>query len=387
MTAPMPAMNLAVIVLLRNEADIFPAFAQHLAALFDTALFMDHGSTDGTRAMLQAACHARDHWHVWDIAIPSFHQSLFTTFALRHLFANTSADAVFLLDADEFIDVADRQSLLDAILRPLPARCVPSLAWRTAVPHPLSGERLQFGDAMLMAPEPSRYTKVIVTRDLYDATGGALRPHAGNHVIDPKDGVALGSATIGTILHVPLRSLDQMARKTIIAALSHLARTDRPAHEGAHRFDALSRIAKGSLTEADLLGWAAAYGEDNAAATPRSEATLRQLGFIDRTLNVAHTEAANIPMVPPQGLAATLAGALLNWQPRASADLRLVLDGTVLRDEGCAAAAAPDADWPRLLTAAEAERDVARAEVAALRGSTLWRAMAPLRWVVGAIRR
>jgi hypothetical protein len=323
-------MKLGVIVLLRNEADIFPAFAQHLAALFDHALFLDHGSTDGTRAQIDAACAGRPGWRRWRIAIPSFHQSLFTTFALRHVFADTDADAVFLLDADEFIDVADRGALVALLAGAGDVRCVPCLAWRNVVPDPLHAVPLRIGDGVLAAPGLSVFTKVIVTRALYQATGGALKPLGGNHVIDPGDGVPLTASVVGILLHVPLRSVAQMTRKTMVAALGHLGRSDRPAHEGSHRFAGLARIAARGLHEDDLRGWAAAYGEVDDPA-PCSAADLRRLGFSARVLDVAHA-GAPVRAEAGQSLEAALAGALLAWRPRASAGLRLVLDGDVVKE-------------------------------------------------------
>jgi hypothetical protein len=330
-------MNLAVITLIRNEADIFPAFAQHLAALFDTALFLDHGSTDGTSAMIEAACGARPGWRRWAVTVPGLHQSLFTSFALRHVFATTQADAVVLLDADEFIDVPDRAALEAALAAPLPARCVPCLSWRNAVPQPVTSAAPKFGDTLLVAPTASSFTKVIVTRTLYEATGGKLKPHAGSHVIDPGDGIPLTETVIGSLLHLPLRNVGQMTRKTLIAALAHLARSDRAPHEGSHRFDALTRIAEGGLTRADLRGWAASYGEKGAHATPLTEAELRARGFTERVLDVAHADKLPLPSPPAQGIMATVAAAIRDWRPDASAAMVLVLEGDVLRGEAALA--------------------------------------------------
>jgi hypothetical protein len=370
-------MNLAVIVLIRNEADIFPAFAQHLAALFDTALFMDHGSTDGTSAMIEAACrshpgNARTGWRRWAVTVPGLHQSLFTTFALRHLFTTTDAEAVVLLDADEFIDTQDRAALNAAIAAPRPVRCVPCFAWRNAMPQPISAAAPRFGDTLLVAPAPSAFTKVIVTRALYEATGGALKPHAGSHVIDPGDGIPLTETIIGTLLHLPLRTVEQMTRKTLIAALAHLARTDRAPHEGSHRFDALTRIAEAGFTEADLRGWAAFYGEKDAHDAPRSEAELRALGFTERGLDVAHAAPFTLPAPPVQNAMSALAAALRDWRPGASGRITLTLDGDVLRGETMASGSA-------------GMDDAARAELAAMRSSKSWRVTAPLRGIAAAM--
>ncbi len=280
------------------------------------------------------------------------------------------------LDADEFIDVPNRAALEAMLGRPRDARCVPCLAWANAVPCPLTEAPLQIGDPLLVSGAASSFIKIIVPRALYDATGGRLIVQAGNHGADPGDGVALTAETIGTILHVPLRSIAQMTRKTMISALAHLARADRAAHEGVHRFDGLRRIVAGAYGEGDLIGWASSYGEPGAAGVTSSFDELRRRGFADRALDIAHA-----PLACPAGVTRTtvqdLAAAILAWAPAASATMALVLDGAVLRAEAVAPLPADSA-----LACALRERDEARAEAGALRRSASWRVMGPVRAMV-----
>jgi hypothetical protein len=348
---------LAVVVLLRDEADIFPAFAQHIAALFDIALFLDHGSIDGTSDLIDAACAGRPGWQRWHVAVPGYYQSHFTTFAVRHLFAATQADAVFLLDADEFIDVPDRAALLALLQTCTAPRCVPALAWVNAVPAEERPERLAIGDALLLAPTPSPFRKTIVPRHVFAATNGRLTVHIGNHVIDPGDGVPLTYQTVGTILHVPLRSTAQWARKAIIGALADLANSDRLPHENRHRFDALRRMAQGNLTWNDCLGWASNYGEPGVPVTLQA---LRAHGFTDRALDMAHSESSVAPPAqPPLGLAAVVASALLAWRPAPGAAVQLDLNGATLT--------------------ARIVNPRVTSEVEIMRASTSWRVTAPMR--------
>jgi hypothetical protein len=48
-------VKLAVAALIRNESDIIGVFLQHLDALFDCAILMDHGSIDCTDRAIAAA--------------------------------------------------------------------------------------------------------------------------------------------------------------------------------------------------------------------------------------------------------------------------------------------------------------------------------------------
>src|ERR1700733_3710809 len=110
-------MKLAVAALVRNEIDIIGAFLQHLDALFDYALLMDHNSIDGTDRAIAAACARRAGWTMWHIDAVGYHQAAFSSMAVAHLMQKTDADVVLLLDADEFINVPDRASLVAAFRR------------------------------------------------------------------------------------------------------------------------------------------------------------------------------------------------------------------------------------------------------------------------------
>jgi hypothetical protein len=284
------------------------------------------------------------------------------------------------LDADEFIDVPDRAALHAAIASVPSPRDVPCLAWVNAVPLSRETAALRIGDALLAAPVPSPFLKAVVTRALHTATGGRLAMLTGNHVLDPGDGAALRYQPVGTMLHIPLRSLEQMRRKTVSGALGHLARTDRVAHEGVHRFDGMRRMQAGGLTDADLLGWAAYYGEPGAAARPATEADLRQAGFRQRALDVAHAAAAPAAPPPPTETPSTatwafIAGLLLSWRPMPEAALELVLDGTTLRARPAPPAPGEGPD----IAALQAECRALRQETAIIRASTSWRLTAPLR--------
>jgi hypothetical protein len=299
------------------------------------------------------------------------------TFALRHVFATTPADAVVLLDADEFIDVPNRAALHAMIGNLTSPRRVPCLAWRNAVPDPLCEQHLRFGDELLVAPKQSIFRKIIVTRAVFEAAPVPLVVTPGNHMIDPSGGQPLHYETVGDILHLPLRSMEQMRRKTVMGALGHLARTDREPHEGYHRFDGLRRIHAWAIDERDVIGWAGYYGEPRAAKRRCTPSRLIQVGFVRRPLDVAH-DTASEPVLPlPHGAWQFIAGLLLSWSPAPGRTMELELDGTTLR-------AKPGQlhETEATLTkvaALRAERDALKAENQILRASTSWRITAPLR--------
>lgn len=100
-------MKLAAVAMVRNETDIIGAFLRHLDALFDYAVLMDHGSTDGTDRAWEAACAQRPGWTMWHLEPVGYHQTTFNAFAMNHVMKTTDADAVIFMEADEFIDTPD----------------------------------------------------------------------------------------------------------------------------------------------------------------------------------------------------------------------------------------------------------------------------------------
>ena len=380
-------MRLAAIILVRNEIDILPAFLSHLAALFDIVLIMDHGSVDGTEKMGRHAAIGRPGWHVWHVAVPGIHQAAFSTFAMRHLFATTDADAVLFLDADEFLDVPNRASLEKSIASLRDPRSVGTFAWLNCVPDSIDAKSHHLDDMIWIAPKPSSHRKVLITRALFDATGGLACPTTGNHAVEPGDGRAITEQPLGHILHLPLRSVAQMERKILTGTLSALARSDRPSREFSHWLDAVGRMADGAVGEAELVGMAYNYGFPPEPEAPRRIADLASFGFHRRTMQNVASMPIDLPDVTgPSNSNVYLAAVLRDWRQMPSAGLDLVLDGDELRcsqtpmppealPEPVGSSVPSGTEWERIL----AERDAARHEVTLLRASTSYRVTAPLR--------
>ncbi len=390
-------MKLAVVSVVRNEMDVIRPFLSHLAALFDYAVLLDHRCTDGTGALLEAACHGRAGWRCWRVESPGHHQRLFAGFATKHVFETTDATIVFYLDADEFLDVPDRAALEAAIAIPEGARTAFSFAWRDAVPAQLDQPRLQLGDAIWVRDGADPFVKVAIPRALYRATAGAAGPSSGAHTVEPGDGGPVHYQHVGHILHLPLRSPTQMRRKILAGVLSVLAMQDRQAHESTHWFQALSRIADGGGDVSDLLHLASPYGYAPTDWDNLSAADLPRLGFTRRALDVAAQELV-LPEAPgtPDDWQ-IMAAVLRDWQSEDGRDMSFVLDHDTLR---CThRPAPPDAGLgeggdvePRIMALetqlAEARQTATQAREALriLRASTSWRLTAPLRAVMGKMK-
>lgn len=274
-------MKLAVAALIRNEIDIVEAFLQHLDALFDYVLLMDHGSIDGTDRVMAQACVGRPGWTLWHLDPIGYHQSAFSRFALGHLMRGTDADIVMFLDADEFIAMPDRTTLEASFARLAGPDYIGRLLWRDVVPERLDTHAIRPNEAIWRAPATSNLGKVVITRLFYAAHGREAHLALGNHGLYYLPDVVVPSGIVGEILHLPIRSHPQLTAKVLAGMLSLMAQADRsPAQVVSHWQDILGRIADGTLRDDDLIGFAARYSAHGGqAAQPMSWAGLQAGGF------------------------------------------------------------------------------------------------------------
>ena len=326
-------MKLAVAALIRNEIDIVGAFLQHLDALFDYALLMDHGSIDGTDQMLAQACARRSGWTMWHVEPVGYHQVAFSTFALQHLMRHTDADMVLLLDADEFIDVPDRTSLELAFGTLTDADRIGCLRWRNCVSERLDTRVISSQEAIWRSAVTATLGKVVIPRRTYTRHGHEFHLAIGNHALyyDPDRFVPAGD--VGEILHLPIRSHSQLKSKVLAGVFSVMAQVTREPAQSWHWYDILWRIADGTLRDEDLIGIAAHYSEPSVQSShPTSWAVLQADGFSRRSLDVAFGHPLPTPaealVLDPVRLVATI---LRRFQPEDPQGCALVLEDNTLR--------------------------------------------------------
>jgi hypothetical protein len=232
-------LDVACVSMIRNEIDILPAWLQHVAALFDTAIFMDHGSIDGSLELLQAVAAEKPGWRVWRIEDPGYHQDTLCTFAMKWAFTNTDCSAVVFLDADEFLG-APRRTLFEATVQACVeqgfAGCFGSAH---CLPH--DNAPIEHGGTFLRAAGPLAQSKVVMPRALHYRHPG-LTMSVGNHHFSVS-GRSQHAQTIGYLLHFPLRNLEQMKRKIVTGALSLLCRGDMKEDTRSHWVAATRRLA------------------------------------------------------------------------------------------------------------------------------------------------
>jgi hypothetical protein len=326
-------LKIAVACLVRNEIDIIGTFLQHLDALFDYVVLLNHHSLDGTERVMEQACAERPGWTLWQVDPIGYHQTIFSVFALNHLMVNTDADIVLFLDADEFIDVPNRATLEAAFATLTDPDRVGNLRWRNAVPARLNERFIVPGEPFWRAPEPSHLGKAVIPRLYYNQHLHHARLIIGNHGLNYGDTDPVPSDDIGEILHMPIRSQSQLKNKVLAGVFALMSNGRRQPIEGWHWFNLLWRIGDGTLGDEDILGILARYGEpDSQNPQPITWVGLEAVGFTPATLNVAFGRPLppiTYPLtVDPVRLAATV---LRRFQVENVEDSKLVLEDDHLR--------------------------------------------------------
>lgn len=208
-------MKLVMTLLVRDELDIIDAhLAFHLNAGVDLVIASDHRSVDGTTEILQS--YAREGYvHLIRRDHPYVEQSEWVTEMARLAATEHAADWVINSDADEFW--WPREGSLKEVLAPVshPYGIVRTVS-RAFVPRP--GDGMFFADRMtarltLAAPindpaTPFRHVAKVVHR----ADPGVI-VRKGNHVVTGLPHAEVAGWSPIELLHFPLRSREQSARK------------------------------------------------------------------------------------------------------------------------------------------------------------------------------
>ncbi|MCJ1713364.1 glycosyltransferase family 2 protein [Curtobacterium sp. VKM Ac-2922] len=235
-------MNLAVTLMVRDEADVMPAWLDHhVAQGFDVFVITDNGSVDGTTEILTAFA-ARDDVTV-DLRHDPLHhkqQGVVVTGMARDAASIHHADWVVNADADEFILPVDRsltvRRVFDQLDPAIGAFTVPVVNLTGRLAESGSGvERLHWRDerpldalhaAGLLAP-PS--TNAVHVGD------PEVTVVQGNHQVSVANGAPVPDGLRLEVLHLPWRSWAQYEHRVEVSGRAYEANPDltpSPRHHG-----------------------------------------------------------------------------------------------------------------------------------------------------------
>jgi hypothetical protein len=222
-------MRTVAVSCVKNEIDVIEAFVRHTQAAVDAHLVIDHASTDGTREVLAALVAEGLPLEVRDARGVGYPQGAWLTGLAREAVEAHGADWVVPLDADELLAWPQGAPLVDA--PPL----LHHVYWRTYVPTVRDDPAERNPVLRLrhrLPKEAQAWAKVVVPAGLV-REGGQIQ--AGSHAVHA-GGAAVPSQPLDDrlLLHFPVRTAGQLARKIAIGWLQALLLHGGDGPESSH---------------------------------------------------------------------------------------------------------------------------------------------------------
>ena len=257
------------IAMIRNDADIVQNFLQQAAVLFDKTMLVDIQSTDGTKEIIEElesssngriigfSCDTRERY-----------QSALMNLLARKAFSE-GADWVFLLDADEFLDMESREQLHGFL-----KKCgdlIIHLPWINLIPSRYgSFERFDAGQVYTADAQPAPVQKVAIS-SRYALINPDFYIEEGNHnVSESAENPPERERFAFPILHIPVRSAERLQYKLSNASRLLDSKHNTRSDEGHHVGTILGRLKENKLTPALLDSIASTYSVK--PGTPKPEA-------------------------------------------------------------------------------------------------------------------
>jgi hypothetical protein len=265
-------MILAVTLMVRDEADVIPAWLDHhVAQGFDVFVITDNGSVDGTTELLTAFAE-RDDVTV-DLRHDPVHrkqQGVVVTGMARDAATTHGADWVVNADADEFILPVDRTLTVREVF----AQLDPAIGAFTLPVVNLTGmlaesgggiERLHWRDERSLAEleaigligPPSTNAVHVGDPDVVVVQG--------NHQVSVANGAPVPAGLELEVLHLPWRSWAQYEHRVDVSGRAYEANPDLTPSPRHHGMRDLHRLREGVLEGTFALRFVT---DEDAAAGP-----------------------------------------------------------------------------------------------------------------------
>ena len=229
--------------MVKNEEDIVEAFVRYHAEIFDELLVLDHNSADRTLEILAKLQAEGLPLHISWLKVPVYDQSSITRDLVLDAVRRFGAEAVAILDCDEFIVSQTGEFPRHVIEAALEKNDVLYLPWATYVAG--AGSGIVSDDSDFSAPsvlevmqqrllrEPVHVHKVLISARVIDEH---LHLKPGNHDVSwmPQRMVSRLRLDGSIVLaHFPIRSALQARRKYLVGWLGMIARGSPPAFDWA----------------------------------------------------------------------------------------------------------------------------------------------------------
>ena len=330
-------MKLGLITQIRNEIDLIGTFIDHVDSLFDRVYLIDHQSIDGTENVLKQAAANRPEWKYFYLDIKAKVQSEVSNLLIPQIFAD-GVDYLFFLDADEFIDVRSRQELEIQLQNWSDGSTVGVLNWKNCICDDLGYKQFSEHTSFWIPAKESNFQKIIISKELFDNLGKKVVVSQGHHNAFDIQGNAIPGTKIGSLIHIPIRSLAQAEKKVIQASIAYTGFSYNIPGNNFQYYEMLDKIANGKITDDDVRGFTIGFERPGIQNSAVSLAELAKRGYTVASLEsreVALSSALHLQVINKEIPLSRLVALILNkLEQELPVDVPLSLEGnTICIDE------------------------------------------------------
>lgn len=271
--------KIAVISMVKNEADIIESFVRYYATFADYIIIADHNSDDGTWEILEKLREEFAFLITDRVFQLGYIQAEVMTFLMNMAAADLKVDWILPMDADEFLLSQGADTVRGAL-----KNCQGNAVLLTWVDHEVVEQ--QYDRKVFLLNQPCRrkkvpwgLNKVIVRGDCVRESN--LRLMTGNHGLETADHeryvVKYSSCNQLLLAHFPFRSLEQYVSKNVIGWLTAVSEYSIHTSNSTHWRKEFIKIANGirKLPRIDE------YYELGALCKQRIELRYANVGYAD----------------------------------------------------------------------------------------------------------
>jgi hypothetical protein len=217
------AAQCAAIVRIKNEADIVEPFVRHHARLLDRLIVIDNGSTDASLEIVRRLVEEGLPITILADDVIPYHQSEVMTYYSRVAFAQFDCERLFLLDIDEFLNVASRPQL-DARIATIPHDTHGLIRWMTYAPS-AADDAAESNPVVRIthrrAAEPDAFKLVLSKSFMGQADAVIIQ---GNHDLRSANATCRRAVIPElAVAHFPVRSIRQLQSKALAGWNAYIA--------------------------------------------------------------------------------------------------------------------------------------------------------------------
>lgn len=234
--------KIGIVTMAKNEADIIELFLKINIRSVDKIFLIDHCSQDGTLEIAKEIQKICPKIELFSYENKEFNQSVVITTAIRNIASQGVVDYLIPLDADEFICANNQINLRGVLSQSVADGEAALIPWETYCPISLdyfNSEAPLYNCFKRRSNEPRQYYKVIMGNEY--AKDAVVTE--GNHSAISEKYQPPNKVLSIKLKHVPVRSSEQLVRKSLMGSYGLALKPGRKNGEGYH-WDEIASIVR-----------------------------------------------------------------------------------------------------------------------------------------------